>query len=106
MAEQSANELLADDNAQTMTTHPDCPPVWILDEKERRQLRDQHAELTAANDALQALVQKLQWAEWNDSDHGGVEFCTLCRRDKKHGHYDGLDPCELIASLPKKGKQQ
>lgn len=42
-----ANELLADDNAQTMTPHPDCPPVWILDQGDRQTVRQRIADLTA-----------------------------------------------------------
>ena len=54
------------------------------------------ADFIAAAPEMYEALEKAQWAEFIDSDHGKITFCTECRNEQKLGHYEG---CSIAAAL-------
>lgn len=54
-------------------------------------------DLLAENERMRELLENIQWAEWEDSDHGTQRFCTACRNDAKYGHYPECKIGEFLA---------
>ena|SRR5271165_1239874 len=54
-------------------------------------------KLNAFDEMLEAL-KAVEWVEFSDSDHGVIMFCSVCRNDKKYGHYEG---CQIDAAITK-----
>ncbi len=72
-----ADELLAADRATTMTPDPESCVVWILDEVDRRRLRDHITELTSQlNEARRerdSFVASFLAVTGQKSDHGAIQ---------------------------------
>jgi hypothetical protein len=59
--------------------------------------REVSIDVQCENQKLRDLLKKIEWSEWNDSDHGTQKFCTLCRGDAMYGHYTDCELGQILA---------